>query len=250
MNGSWNSHYDKSAITPSASLIFKPIPSLSTYFTYMEGLEQGGVAPETYYGHHVTNAGEVFAPMVDKQYEFGAKQTVGKLLITGALFYIDKADQYVDPNTYTYGQDGREVHKGFEFTMTGKVTDNLTLLGGFTIMKCTATKTQTPDTQNDRPVDTADEMAKFYVEYALPQVPGLTLDGGVYYTGSFDNFANTVEYPGVVTFDLGARYKMKLRNTTVTYRLNVQNLTDKNYWMSSDYVGPPRTICGSASLSF
>ena len=240
--------YDKSATTPSASLIYNPSTSLTAYFTYMEGLEQGGTAPITYNSVLVTNRGQVLAPMVDKQYELGVKQNAGKTLLTYALFRIEKANQYVD-SSYTYVQDGMQVNKGFEFTATGKVTDRLTVVGGFTIMSCMVTKTNTPSLLGTRPGDIANQMAKVYVEYEMPNTPGLFLTGGAYYNGPFKNYANTYAYPGVTTFDLGARYQTKLNGAPITYRLNVSNLFNKNYWIASYYVGAPRTISLSATMN-
>ena len=53
----------------------------------MEGLEPGEVVPSWY-----TNAGKVFAPTIDRQYELGAKVTAGRALFTAALFNIDKVN--------------------------------------------------------------------------------------------------------------------------------------------------------------
>ncbi|WP_392388661.1 TonB-dependent receptor domain-containing protein [Aliarcobacter butzleri] len=36
--------YKKSELTPSVSLVYKPIENLSLYSSYMEGLELGGIA--------------------------------------------------------------------------------------------------------------------------------------------------------------------------------------------------------------
>lgn len=80
-------------------------------------------------------------------------------------------------------------------------------------------------------------------------MPGLTLTGGIYYTGrQAADAANTEFLPGVTTFDLGARYQTTLNGTPVTYRLNVSNLFNKNYWANSSYTGYPRTIAFSAQF--
>jgi iron complex outermembrane receptor protein len=49
--------YDKSAWTPTASLIYKPISNLSAYFTYIQGLEIGGFAGASNNGFPVSNPG-------------------------------------------------------------------------------------------------------------------------------------------------------------------------------------------------
>ena len=56
-------------------------------------------------------------------------------------------------------------------------------------------------------------------------------------------------------FDLGARYEIDLNKQLLTLRLNVENLTDKAYWLtsagsSSIAQGAPRTIKLGAQLDF
>ncbi|WP_419673214.1 hypothetical protein [Aliarcobacter butzleri] len=78
-------------------------------------------------------------------------------------------------------QDGLEIHEGLELTATGKVTDNLTIVGGGTIMDLEIDKAAS--NEGKKPTDTASKMAKLYAEYDISAVKGLTLTGGAYYTG-------------------------------------------------------------------
>ncbi|HEY3426715.1 MAG TPA: TonB-dependent receptor, partial [Negativicutes bacterium] len=47
--GVQTSKYDMSATTPSVSLVYKPVPAVMTYATYMESLEQGQIVTGTQY---------------------------------------------------------------------------------------------------------------------------------------------------------------------------------------------------------
>ena len=222
-NGERTSQYDKNALTPSASLLYKPIPWITTYATYMQSLEQGVIVPNS---PLYTDAGKVFSPLMSYQYEMGAKATVGGTLLSLALFDIDKSNQFAvsNPNgTLTYTQDGREDHKGIEFTVTGKATEHLTLFGGFTLMDCEITSERdNPAIDGKRPVNVSDELAKLYAEYSLPRVPGLTFTGGAYYTGPYyADEENTFRLPGVIIGDVGARYNALAWGTPVIFRLNV-----------------------------
>ncbi|MBX8589900.1 TonB-dependent receptor [Pseudomonas cichorii] len=62
--------------------------------------------------------------------------------------------------------------------------------------------------------------------------------------------ANNYSLPSFTTFDVGARYRMALGNNDLTLRMNVSNLTDKKYWLNSNYLGDPRTVAFSAQLEF
>lgn len=248
-----NSHYDKSENTPSVALIYKPWPWISTYVHYMESLEQGTIVPTTG-AKKYTNAGEIMEPLVSKQYEVGAKATLGGMALSAAFFYIDKPNEFDQANinnTYTYVQDGRQVHKGLEVTATGKVVDGLRLFGGFTFLNAQVTSAADPQLEGKTPTDVAEQMAKLYAEYDLPYVPGFTLTGGIYYTGAFySDTGNNDKLPSVVTGDLGARYTAKIFDRALILRLNVTNITNENYWISSYYTGDPRTVTFSAQMKF
>ena len=57
---------------------------------------------------------------------------------------------------------------------------------------------------------------------------------------------NTVKIPSYTTGDVGFRYETQVSS----YRLNVFNVTDKNYWSSVSTIGVPRTIAASASVAY
>ncbi|TCJ18698.1 TonB-dependent receptor, partial [Parasulfuritortus cantonensis] len=239
--------YDEGRFTPAASLSYTPVPVLTAYAAYTESLQQGFTAGST-----AANAGEVFAPYVGKQKEVGAKASLAGLNLAVAWFRIDQANQYVDPATNVASQDGRAVHQGWEFTATGKATERLTLTGGFTVLdaeidKAAANVGKTPQGVPER-------MARLYAEYDLPGLPGLTLTGGVSYTGKVPwDAANTLYVDAVTVYDAGLRYRTRTAGHDTTWRLNVANLTGEDYWTTRSgilYLGAPRTLSLSASLAF
>ncbi|MBD8573290.1 TonB-dependent receptor [Pseudomonas syringae] len=237
--------YNQSETSPSLSLIYKPVPWLTTYVTYIEGLQAGGVAPSG-----TANAGQTFAPEVSEQYEIGAKATLGETLLTLALFNIEK------PNGYTTGGnvyvvDGRQENNGLELSVTGKVLPELTVVGGFTLLDPQVKKTGVAANDGNVPTNVARQLAKVYAEYDLNPVPGLALTGGAFYTGKqYTDLANDYDLPAFTTFDAGARYRMNISQNDLTLRMNVSNLTNKEYWLNSSYLGDPRTVTFSAQLEF
>ena len=241
--------YEKSALTPTVSLLYKPIEAVTTYVSYMEALEKGTIVGITY-----ANRGEILPPLVSKQYEAGLKYDINpNLLLSTALFRIEKANQFSNQATPipTYVQDGLQVHNGVELVLTGKVTDNLTIMGGGTLMDIGVEKSNNPALEGKKPTNAASRMGKIYAEYALPWIPGLSLTGGIYYTGErYGNAANTDKIPSYTLYDIGARYTTRVLDKALTVRLNVINLTGKNYWQSANYLGVPRTIAFSASMMF
>ncbi|WP_415754361.1 TonB-dependent siderophore receptor [Pseudomonas leptonychotis] len=244
--GETASHYNESETSPNVSLIYKPAPWLTTYASYIEGLQAGGIAPST-----ALNAGQAMAPLVSEQYEVGVKATVGETLLTLALFNIDK------PNTYTNGaglfvQDGRQENNGLEFGITGKVLPELTLVGGVTLLDPQVKDSGSAANDGNKPTNVASQLAKLYAEYDINAIPGFALTGGSYYTGKqYSDEANQHSLPSFTTFDAGARYRAQLSSdNSLTLRANVSNLANKEYWLSSYYLGAPRTLTFSAQLEF
>ncbi len=234
--------YDEARLSPSASLLFKPVETVTLYGSYIEGLEQGGVAPDT-----AANSGQILAPMVSKQKEIGIKGDVGDMLLTAALFDISKAYE-LTTGTNVYTQDGRQRHRGVEFTATGKVTDDLTILGGVTFLDA---KVEGGTYEGKRPMNVANVLAKIYAEYEVPTVEGLFLTGGLYHTGKqWATSENNDRLSSYVTADLGLRYTTENFGNQLTFRLNVSNITNENYWQNSYYLGAPRTVSFSVQAKF
>ncbi len=233
--------YNKSRNSPSVSLIFKPMPWLTTYTSYIEGLEIGGTAPDG-----TTNARDVQPPMVSRQKEVGLKTTVGNVQLSTALFDIEKAYEFTDSSNF-YTQSGRQNHKGIEFNASGKLNGKWTVIGGVTALDA---KVKGSDLDGKSPINVAKVVAKIYSEYELP-VPGLSLTGGLYYTGrQWADAANTDRLPAVTTADIGMRYATRVSGKPLTLRLNISNLADKSYWLNTYYVGAPRSIAFSAQVQF
>jgi iron complex outermembrane receptor protein len=238
--------YSSGRTTPAATLAFKPTPALTAYASYLETLQPGFISTS------VGNKGTLFAPTVGKQNEIGAKAAWGDVMLTAAWFRIDQANQYTDPTTQVSNQDGREVHKGWEFSATGRVTSCLTLVGGFTLLdakveKATANVGKIPQGVPER-------MARLYAEFDLPFVAGLTVTGGLSYTGRTPWDAGNAVYVDAVTVtDAGLRYRTLIAGKEVVFRGTISNLIGKDYWTTRSgilYFGEPRTLALSASVHF
>ncbi|MFW3373246.1 TonB-dependent siderophore receptor [Aliarcobacter butzleri] len=249
VTGKETSKYDKSELTPTLSLVYKPFEDFTTYATYMEALEKGTIVGSTY-----KNSGEILDPLKSEQYEIGAKYSISEnLLLSSSLFRIEKPYEYSNKALPipTYVQDGKRIHEGIELTITGKISDNLTVMTGGTILDPKIDKSNDPKLEGKRPTGTATKMAKIYAEYNLPFIADLTLTGGAYYTGNtFADNSNLQKIDSYTLFDAGLRYKTKLDKYPTTFNLNVANLTEENYWASSDTLGNPRNIAFSMKMEF
>lgn len=246
--GAVTNSYDQGKLTPTLSVLYKPMPWLTTYATYIEAFESGQLVGSSY-----SNSGAVLSPYVSKQYELGVKSDLNGLILTGSLFRLEKANSFEVPTTPlpTLTQDGVEIHQGMEFMAIGKLSSRWTVVGGLTVMDLRVEKATNPAIQGKKPTNVAGRLVKLYVEYASTFVPGLTLTGGAYYTGdSYQDSLNTNKIPGYTVADIGARYLTKWGGRETILRLNVTNVANRNFWASSFAVGEPRTVAFSATMKF
>lgn len=254
--GAVTSNYDKSAVSPSASLIFRPTSNVSLYSTYIESLEDAGVVPLTNIPPF-TNAGAFLPLTISKQVEVGAKTNVGGVFLTLAAFQIDKANIYDVANsdgTLTRNQDGRQINKGIELTATGKVTDDLTIMGGGTYLNTEITKTNAATILGKEAIGVPTWRWSLWGEYRLPFLEKLYLTGGVSYVGSsYLDGPNTILIPSYTVGDVGLRYQTSVNGTPVIMRMNVQNVADNHYWQNATaalVLAAPRIYTFSATAKF
>lgn len=252
--GAETSSYDASAWTPMAGMVVKPTEDLSLYANYIQGLSPGTTVGDTY-----QNAGEVFPPYKTDQVEVGAKLQTGSFTNTISLFQIAKPSTTADYSTTplpTLRLDGEQRNRGVEWTIFGELTHGLRMLGGVTYLQSTLTQTQDGLQNGNRAAGSPPWAANLGLDWDVPGVPGLALNGRVIYTSSqYVNSDNTLKMPSWTRLDLGARYATRLGGQRVVFRAGVDNVFNRNYWESvwndnAVNLGAPRTFRLSASIDF
>ncbi|WP_176088103.1 TonB-dependent receptor [Achromobacter anxifer] len=256
--GKENGAYDQSRNSPAAGLVVKVAPSVSLYANYIEALVAGDTAPLNANGKPVPNGGESLSPYVSKQKEIGAKYEGDGLGAGLALFSTDKPRAaYSADNTFT--ASGKDRHQGVELTMYGEPVKSVRLLGGLTWLDAKQRSTGDAAINGNRVIGVPRFQANMGVEWDIPGVQGLAVDGRVVYTGaSYADDANTMKVPGWTRFDAGLRYMMDVDGHVVTLRARVDNIANRNYWSSvggypgNGYLvlGGPRNFSLTASMDF
>jgi iron complex outermembrane recepter protein len=252
--GALTSEVTNKAFSPAFGLVIKPIPRLSLYGNYVEGLTAPDNAPIT-----ATNAGQAFPAMVSRQKEVGAKYDFGRLGLSAAAFEITQPNAFTDPATNLYGVDGEQRNRGLEFNIFGEIAEGTRLLGGVTFLDGVQTKTAGGSNDGKVAVGVPDTQLNLYGEYDLPfwRTAGLmTLTGRVIHTAAqYYDQANTQAIPHWTRVDVGARYAFSLPNgTPLVLRASVENVFGQNYWATTGRgfltPGTPRTYLLSASVDF
>ena len=250
-SGVVSSSYDDSVISPMVGVVVKPTETVSVYANYIEGLNQGDIAPDG-----AANSGQAMAPYVAKQMEAGVKLDFGTIGGSISAFQITQPDGDTDDATNIFTADNEQRNRGIELNVFGQVTDDIRLLGGVMFLESEITEAVNADDLGKRPVGTPEMQINLVGEWDTPFVDGLTLSGTVTHTASqFVDTANTQSIPDWTTLDIGARYKTELYDTPVTIRASVQNVTDESYYSGVNQwrfvsLGAPRTALLSLTADF
>ena len=255
VNGAKTSEYQKYTNSPIFGVNYRISEQFSVYANHIEALTQGDTAPTLFNGAPVTNAGKVFAPFKSKQNEVGVKWDAGTFGSTFGLFQIKQPSGYVDPTTNTYTIAGEQRNRGAEWSFFGEPTQGVRVLGGANYIQPELTKTDGGLNNGNDAIGVPRFQANLGAEWDIPNTPDITLSARAVRTGKqYVNVANTLNIPAWTTFDVGARASSTLEGVPVTFRLTLQNLTNKGYWASATggYLtqGTPRTLLASATFDF
>ncbi|WP_373569369.1 MULTISPECIES: TonB-dependent receptor [unclassified Bradyrhizobium] len=245
--GTLTSSYDKSAVTPVVGLVVRPVENVSLYANYVEGLARGDVAPQ-----NASNFGEVLQPYVAKQYEAGVKVDFGRIATTFSAFQISKASGELSAGRFA--ATAEQQVRGLELNVYGELMPDVRVLGGVSLLDGTLTKTAVATNVGHTPIGVPNVQANIGMEWDLPWMRELTLNGAVIYTGrQFIDTANKQPIPEWTRLDLGARYTTAINGRKTVFRANIQNVTGESYWSSvasfgTFFLGAPRTYLLSMTV--
>lgn len=224
-------NYREDADSPMLGIVGKLTNEWSAYANYIEGLSIGDTAPSG-----TNNVGEQLAPHTTEQFEVGLKADYGVFGGSIAFFQIEKPFGTTDASN-NFVEGGQQRNRGIELSAFGEPVDGVRILSGITFMDA---KLDTSGATNDG--NTAkgvpDYQAVASVEYDLPFLSGATVSSRVLHTSEqYATNANDLKLKSWTRLDLGARYESTIQGYPVTWRANIENVTDANYWQSASSSG-------------
>ncbi len=250
--------YQSDAITPAVAVVYKPIDQISLYANYAEALVPGQTAPlNTPGGVPISNPGEVLEPFVGEQVEVGMKYDVGRFGGSVSLFRTIQQSAFIENGRF--GANGEQRNQGLEIAFFGEPRDGLRLLGGWTFLDAELTDAATPALNGRTPIGSPQVQGNVNVEWDVPQLTGLTLEGRLVYTGEQEVDAlNTVQLDSWTRFDAGVRYAFEAGGRPLVARARIENVADEDQWVAvggfpgSNYLtlGAPRTLSLQISAEF
>lgn len=240
-----------SEFSPRVGLVYQHWDWLSLYGNYVQsfGTNNGRSA-----------SGKPFAPQTATQYEGGVKTESfeGKLTSSIAYFHLTKDNLVTpDPNDPQLSiAIGKARSQGVEVDIAGQITDGLSLIGTYAYTDTKITKDYS-GLQGNRLPYVPLHAGSLWLKYDFQQQPlqGLSLGGGVYLADRrFGDAGNSFSDEGYARVDLYAAYRYKLGPTNLTAQLNLNNITDTEYFIlrsrANNLPAEPLTVIGSLRLEY
>jgi catecholate siderophore receptor len=195
--------------------------------------------------------------------ELGTKWNLldDQLLFTAAIFQITKDDvmESVGDDYETLGtlNTGKNRVKGFELSLVGNITDNLSTQFGLTMMDSEVLESYNTDSEGEILGNFADDSVFLQLRYQATDkfsIGGSATYSSDLYSGQPDSAAGeNYRVPSYTVFDVFANYEF---TEQLKARLNVGNITDKDYYLASyrsgafTYMGDARNAQLSVEYEF
>lgn len=229
-------HRKDRGTTPFGAVSYKPSLRTLTYFSYIKGLERGGVAPVA-----AANADEIMPPVRNHQIELGLKSSeVSGVLFTAALFEIQRGLEYLDAGSNLYVQNGLQRNRGLELNASGLIADRVTLQGGLLLLDAKIVRVEA--LRNKKAPGAPDLTLPVTLDYQWNE--NWNLSASLYHFGKQAvDAANTRELKSWTRVSAGVKYSMRVRERPFFVQALVENIGQQRTWASAAggqlVLGPP-----------
>lgn len=246
-----STRYTDSRWMPTYGIVYKPWQSISLYSNHTESLQPGDAAPNT-----ATNYGATTGIAHSRQNEVGIKADFDRVGGSLALFEIKKPAGILNSNNY-YSMSGEQRNRGIELNVFGEPVLGFRLNGSATWIDPNMTKTEDGAYDGKDAIGVPRYNYVLSAEYDIKQLEGLTATALLNHSGSqWADSANTKKIDSFTTLDLGVRYRTKVNQNDMVWRVGVDNVTNEKYWSNIDgtgtylYQGEGRTLKVGVTYDF
>lgn len=238
-NGGEPTDYSQAFTTPWLALSYALTPELLVYASWGRGIESEVVPNRPRF----SNAAQTLPPLKSRQFELGVKGSAAPLDWGLTAFDIERPryanvgpDCFTDaqPGSCTRQPDGQQRHRGVEAEAELKLGALALQASAMLLDAKNRGATSIPANDGKRPVNVPERTFRFNAAYRVEAVPGLSAAGGLVYEGAREVLQdNSISIPGWTRLDAALRYEQRMANHLLTWRLGVDNLTDKRAWKES-----------------
>ncbi|TAG47849.1 MAG: TonB-dependent siderophore receptor [Betaproteobacteria bacterium] len=261
-DGSRATSIEQTVSTPWIGSSYAVSDDTTLYANWGQGVELDVVPNRS---SRFVNFGEALPALKSKQVELGAKWQVNpRLLATAALFEINKpfADDLRQADGRSLRVAGAKTarHRGAEFTAAGRINDALSLQASLMALDATFTRAVDPTLVGTRVTNVPRLKASLFADYKVTALRGLSLNSLLTTErGKNVNADGSTRLPSAWQLDAGLSYQRTVWNKASTWRINVENLSNRIYWREAPtqswggvYLFPstPRTVRASVLIDF
>ena len=217
--------------------------TLMLYASQTRGLEDGGTAPVS-----ADNRYAVMPSSQTREHSIGVRWNglLNGKAVNAVFGYFEVSKPYFSYlQSGDFGQIGDVRNRGFEGSIGGNLTDQLSLMSSLVWMDSVIQRPKFP-LATSRPAGSTPVEWRNSVEYKLQWIPQATLEFGTQYSGAqTSSDRSDTRLPKKMLVDTGVRYQFKMGTLPTQVRFQISNLFNRDYWVvDSDNifeVGKPRT---------
>lgn len=229
-------------VSPRAALLYKPADAVTLYSSYsVSALPSSGDQFSS-----LTVTAETLEPEKFTNYELGVKWDIlDRLSMAAAAYRLDRTNTTApDPSDPAKTlQTGSQRTKGFEFSITGAVTPEWQIIGGYTRQDATITSLTAAAAPGARVPLVPRNTVSLWNRYQPTPALGLGL-GVIYQDDMYAAIDDAVTLPSFTRFDAAAYYGV---SRSLRLQVNLENLFDREYFATAHSnnnitPGSPRSV--------
>lgn len=242
---------EENYLSPRVGISYRAADWLSLYGHYVEsfGANNGRQA-----------SGKPFDPQVSTEYEGGIKTSFfdGRLTGTLAYYHLIK-DNILTPDSNNPGFSvaiGQARSQGLEWDMSGQLTDGLSMIATYAYTDTEVSKDNSGKQGNRLPYVPL-HSGSLWLKYDFQQemLRGFSFGAGIYAAGRrYGDAANSYSDGAYARLDLMAAYRFNVGPTRLTAQLNLNNVTNTQYFIQravwSNNPAEPLMAFGSIRLEY
>jgi iron complex outermembrane receptor protein len=248
--------FDADAVKPRVALLWRPLPELSVYGSYVEGFGSP---------NGVSASRQSVPPEEARQWEAGVKAELldGRLTATASWFDIVKTNVRSPIGGFAsliglVQTTGAVQSTGVEFDVQGQLLPEVKVIGSYANLDTRIIADTTNAKVGNRWFGAPRNAGSLWAVYEpdFEPVRGFAFGAGFTARGAVEaDSANSFQLPGYTTVDLMSRYSFDYEKQKITFQFNVGNLLDKTYYITSGWLGgfipgAPRHFRGSVKVEF
>jgi len=259
-NSSWGNPTDDGEFSPRVGLLYRPMNWLSLYANYVRAMNAANV--------NRVSPGTQVKPEMSEGYEAGLKGDWWNGRLTANLTFYELTKKNIsqphsDPKLAVQGFSvfaGEGRSQGIEFDISGRMTENWSLIGTYSLTNTEFTQDST-GIEGNQFANVPTHAGSLWSKYDFGGFgwQGLWTGAGVFIADQRQgDRANSFQLPGYARLDAALGYSFHAGPSKVSLQFNVDNLLDKRYYTSSTWEtraygiqpGVPRTFLGSVRVEF